>query len=336
MAKRKRLSPAQSAYLPVTQQEASQALLAAKGVGGAGAPPIAQVARDATVSAALEEVSAELSLARSEGRLIQSLPLSEIDRNYLMRDRIVLGNDEMETLKASLTARGQQTPIDVVEIGQGQYGLISGWRRLTALEVLYRETGAARFATVQALLRQPENAGEAYTAMVEENEVRVGLSPFERARIVRKAVEQGAFANESAALRAIFSTSSRAKRSKIGSFLRIVTALEDDLRFPGAIAERLGLRMAKALEMSPEFETCLRVELQRTPPVTLEAELALIDAALRSTAPVATGDKRTPQPSEQKAAMKVVRKGQRIILSGPNVTEEFETNLRDWLINKCL
>lgn len=329
MAKRKRLSPAQTGYLATEGQGSRVAMSPAAGLNGAGEPPIAQVARDAATTAALEEVSAELSTARAEGRLIQTLPLGAIVRDYLVRDRVVLADEDMVALKASLRARGQQTPIEVVDLGQGGYGLISGWRRLSALEALHQETGEDRFATAQALLRQPETAGDAYTAMVEENEIRVGLSPFERARIVVKAVEQGVFPDDRTALRALFGSASRAKRSKIGSFLRLVAAFEDDLQFPGAIAERLGLRMAKALEEIPGFESRLRSVLRATPAATGNAELALIEATLRPVSKPLAGQS-APSASDS-LALEVTRKGTRIVLRGRAVTPALEKALRSWL-----
>lgn len=86
-----------------------------------------------------------------------------------MRDRIGLDAAEMAPLVESLRTRGQQTPVEVVALEGGRYGLISGWRRVQALRRLCAETGdAARFGTVLALLRQPRDAAEAYVAMVEE------------------------------------------------------------------------------------------------------------------------------------------------------------------------
>ena len=106
------------------------------------------------------------------------------------------------------------------------YGLISGWRRLAALKALHAETGEARFATVQALVRRPETAADAYVNMVEENEIRLGLSHYERARVAARATERGIFESEKKALLALFATASRAKRSRIRAFLDIYHALD--------------------------------------------------------------------------------------------------------------
>ena len=132
-----------------------------------------------------------------------------------------------------------------------------------------------------ALLRQPSDASAAYVAMIEENEIRVGLSYYERARIVAKAVEQGVFADRKQALQSLFSTASRARRSKIGSFLTIVQALDGALRHPTLIGERLGLALSQALEADPELGARLVATLATERPARPEDELALLTQALR-------------------------------------------------------
>ena len=120
------------------------------------------------------------------------------------------------------------------------YGLISGWRRLEALKALHAETGEPRFATVQALVRRPETAADAYVAMVEENEIRVGLSQYERARVAARATERGVFPSEKAALLALFATASRPKRSRIRAFLELYHALDGVAALSGAPAGAAG------------------------------------------------------------------------------------------------
>ena len=107
-------------------------------LGGMRAP-IADVASEASATAALEELSREMQNAQAAGRMIVSLPLSEIRLDHLVRDRIPQQGEDMDALLASLRARGQQTPIEVVALAQGGYGLISGWRRCTALSLLQSE-----------------------------------------------------------------------------------------------------------------------------------------------------------------------------------------------------
>ncbi|WP_170336030.1 ParB/RepB/Spo0J family partition protein [Ruegeria arenilitoris] len=275
MAKRKRLTPARTDFLPAdTPGAAPETKSMFPTVQSA--PPIAQVAGDTALQAAVDDLSAEIRTARAEGRLVQQVPLNSIEETHLVRDRILVDGDEMAALVESLRARGQQTPIEVVKLAEGRFGLISGWRRLAALKALHAETREERFATVQALLRRPESASDAYLAMVEENEIRVGLSYYERARIAARAAEQGVYPDEGSALRGLFASVSRAKRSKIGSFIVIYHALDDHLRFAAAIPERLGLSLSKALKEDPALGARSARELDKAQPDTAEAEAALL------------------------------------------------------------
>ncbi|WP_118137382.1 ParB N-terminal domain-containing protein [Oceanicella sp. SM1341] len=269
---RRRLTPAS----PAPREEGPRA----RPAGLPGMPPIASVASEAATEAALTELTRGLEQARAEGRLIVALPLADIAPGHLSRDRIEVDAEEMQTLIESLRAHGQRTPVEVTATeGARPYGLISGWRRYHALSHLLAETGEERFATIRAIVRRPETAAEAYLAMVEENEIRVGLSHYERARVVAATVDLGVFADEGAALRGLFGAASRAKRSKIGSFLALHRGLGDVLRFPARIPERLGLALVEALREGRG--PALRARLAAAEPETAEAELALLQAALR-------------------------------------------------------
>ena len=193
MAKRKRLTvPAFGGFAAPPPPEAKPAL----GPGLAPAP-ISRVTGEAAATAALREVAEELTSARTEGRLVLRIDLDRIEEGWLVRDRLGIDAEELDSLMTSLAAHGQRSPIEVAEMGEGRFGLISGWRRVTALRRLRDRTGEDRFASVLAILRRPDTAAEAYVAMVEENEIRLGLSYFERARIAAKAVEAGVFPTES-------------------------------------------------------------------------------------------------------------------------------------------
>jgi hypothetical protein len=295
------------------------------------------------MQAALDELSGELSRARAEGRMILPVPLDRIETDYLVRDRVALDDDEMRALITSLRTRGQQTPIELAELGGGRFGLISGWRRCQALARLAAETGESRYATVLALVRRPTESAEAYLAMVEENEIRVGLSYFERARIVAKSVDQGVFETKSDALRGLFGSASRAKRSKIGSFLPVVAALDGVLRFPEAVGERLGLSLSKALE-EPGFAQGLRKTLADGAAGSPEAEQTLLAEALAATRAAGPGRQpnvgrsAAPQPSAAQGLPAGLRAEQRadgaLVLSGPGLTDDLRDRLLAWLANQ--
>ncbi|NOE35878.1 ParB N-terminal domain-containing protein [Ruegeria sp. HKCCD7318] len=335
MAKRKRLTPARPDYLEDNRPAPGLSPMSPAETPRA-APPVAQVAGATAAQAALEELSGELRAARAEGRLVQDLLLDAIEETYLVRDRMAADDADMEALKESLKARGQQTPIEVVELTEGQYGLISGWRRMTALRALVQETGEARFETVCAFLRQPQSASDAYVAMVEENEIRVGLSYYERARIVARAAEQGVYPDETAALRGLFASASRAKRSKIGSFVTIYHALDDHLRFASAIPERLGLSIAKVLKENPKAARVLAKTLDDAVAVTGGGELSVLTQAVKDleTPPSKPPDAETDAPpSEVFGDIQLTqnRNGTRVTMSGRGVSEDFVADLRGWL-----
>jgi hypothetical protein len=263
--------------------------LETKGFPGSRIAPIAREASDAAGAAALQELAETLRRARDEGRMVLDLPLDAIAPDHLARDRVPRDDEEMAALRESLRAHGQRTPIEVTPLGGASggasggalpYGLISGWRRLSALRALHAETGEPRFSTVQALVRTPASAQDAYVAMVEENEIRLGLSHYERARVAARAAARGVFPSEDAALRALFATASRPKRSRIRAFLAIYHALDGSLRFPAHLPERLGLKLVEMVRAG-EAELIAHA-LARDDPQTPEAERATL---ARLTAP---------------------------------------------------
>ncbi|ARE42545.1 Plasmid replication protein RepB (plasmid) [Rhodovulum sp. P5] len=327
MAKRKRLSPAAPDILgPAPETKA----MGVAGVYRRPAPPIADVSGDAATRAALEEVSRELTSARAEGRFVMRLPLEAVEAGHLVRDRIAMDEDDLTTLMESLKARGQQMPIEVVDLGAGRYGLISGWRRLTALKRLHAETGEDRFTQVQALVRTPEGAPEAYVAMVEENEIRANLSFYERARIAVKAVEQGVFPRPLVAVRELFAAAPAPKRSKILTFTALVEALDDALRFPHAIPEHLGLKLVAALEEEAGFADRLVADLAAADPEDALAERKVLDAALKALGQGARPA--APPAGEEPAPGVTLKRGRgRLTLSGPGVDDALIGALRDWL-----
>ena len=108
--------------------------------------------------------------------------------------------------------------------------------------------------------------------MVEENEIRLGLSQYERARVAARAVARGVFDDEEAALRALFASAPRA-RSARGSApsSRSTTASTHALRFPAAIPERLGLALVERLREGRG--AAIAEALAAAAPETAEAEL---------------------------------------------------------------
>ncbi len=243
------------------------------------AAPIAQVAADAAGAAVLDpggRAEAALEQAHKDGRLIVEIPLGQIEVAAMTRDRMDMSGEGFEELKLSIQANGLRLPIEVYALppdpgGAPKYGLISGYRRLAALQDLTKN-GQGEFATAKALIRPEVSPAKAFQNMVEENEVREDLSHFERGRIASLAAHQGAFPSTQAAVDGLFATGSKAKRSKIRSFAVIFDALGDLLTFPKELREKDGLQIANALRSGAEPD--MRRVLEAQTPNSAEEERA--------------------------------------------------------------
>ncbi len=319
MAKRKRLAPPQLAVPAGLETKALKD-------GWAGiqrsAPPIADVAGQAASQAAFEEVAGALEAARREGRLVQALPIAAIEVDHLVRDRLVLAEEDMEALAQSLASRGQQTPIEVVALAGGRYGLISGWRRIEALKRLGQ-------TDVLAMIRAPETASEAYVAMIEENEIRAGLSFYERARLAAEAVRIGVYRDAAAAVAALFANAAAPKRSKILKFVVLHRVLDSVLQFPAAIPEKLGLALAGMIEADAAMGTRLRDSLRKTPALTAPEERARLERALhKATAPA---PRKATTSLEVAPGVTLEQGRERMVLRGRGVDDTLVEDLRNWL-----
>ena len=333
MAKRRRLNPPSEeqllrigANLPSSTGRTTPGALA----------PIASVAADAAAqstpeSSAIRADAERYRKALAAGMVVEALPLDLIAADEILRDRAVIDDAEMAELKASIATHGLRLPIEVFTLPDTdrglRYGLISGWRRLTALRELQAETNDARFAQINALIRKPDSAADAYIAMVEENEIRADLSQYERGRIAVLAAEQGAFDSFETAVNSLYAAGSKAKRSKIRSFALLHQALGDVLRFPSQLSERQGLYIAGVVKAGQGGT--LRQALSKTPSTDAAAEWAVLEAAVKEMQPK---QKRsgTVKPTAQKQvlrdgitlAQERSSKGNVIRLEGRALTED--------------
>ncbi len=313
MAKRKRLEIPLGAFSPKLETKSPSPAPRAR-------MPIADVAGDTAGRAALEEVAREMTVAQSEGRIVQKLPLDKIVTHHLARDRMVLDVEEMDALAASLAERGQQTPVEVVTLSGGRFGLISGLRRVEALRALGADHALA-------LIKTPEDSQGAYRAMVEENEIRAGLSFYERANIAVVAVGQGVYPDPAAAVRSLFAHAPKAKRSKILNFVTVREALGRTLHFPAAIPEHLGLALAKALQADKLLAGRISRALAANPPADAAAERRILEAALKG-----PGAAR-PEREELAPGLRLEHKAGRAVLSGKAVDQAFLDALRAFAIS---
>ncbi|PVA09087.1 chromosome partitioning protein ParB [Pelagivirga sediminicola] len=293
MAKRKKLEAPSAADITKLEEEFRRETSTRSGLG-AGVP-IAQVAGEAAqqmeivgaeIRAGQARIAADAQMlkdARAAGLLMAELPLEQIDADAMVRDRMDLDEDEMLELRQSIAASGLRLPIEVFELpspgaGGVRFALVSGYRRYMAVRALRDLTGQAKYDQIRAIVRPLAEADAAFAAMVEENEVRAQLTPFERGRIAVISTQQGAFANVEDAVNRLYATASKSKRSKVRSFAVIFEELGDMLTFPEALSEKRGLRLAQAVRNGDGG--ALRDALARRIPDNPEQEWATVESVI--------------------------------------------------------
>lgn len=141
-------------------------------------------------------------------------------------------------------------------------------------------------------------------------------------------------------LQRLFAAASRAKRSKIGSFLSLYHALKDDLRFAQALPERLGLTLARAVDSDPGLGPRLATALAAADPASAEAEQTVLAAAVsgkqaRPGVPVPVPDHgpaaATPKGEIRPGVFLDATVPGRLVLSGSGVDAGFGDRLLIWL-----
>jgi ParB family chromosome partitioning protein len=173
------------------------------------------------------------------------IPLAEIDRHALLRDRSVIDEAALHQLQYSIALEGLRLPIEVWQLptphpdpatGPYRYGLISGLRRLTACAALGH-------TTIPAFLRTPPSTTSALAAMVTENQMREAVSAWEKASLILTSVEEGHFPTPDAAIATLFPALPGASRRRLRAHAAVVEALGHLL----TEAHTLGTRQLDAL-----------------------------------------------------------------------------------------
>jgi ParB family chromosome partitioning protein len=107
---------------------------------------------------------------------IHLIPLTEIDDAALPRDRTGLDPEPLRELRDSIVASGLRMPVELFPLahphGDVRYGIVSGFRRITAFRELHATWGLKDYAAIPAFLREPPDRAAVIAAMVEENAVR--------------------------------------------------------------------------------------------------------------------------------------------------------------------
>ena len=230
---------------------------------------------------------------------VHRIALAEIDDAALTRDRNGLDEAALTELRLSIAASGLRMPIELFELSEprvsssGQphrYGLLSGLRRLHAYQALHELTGQERYAAIPAFLRAPGTMAEALASMVEENEIRAAVSPWERGRIAWVAHRQEIFPTIEEAVAKLYPAAARMKRARLCTIAHLVEELDGILTNPEHLSLRQALRIAAALQAG--FGEVIRTALEESKADNPQTQWQLL-------LPILT-EAETPQPETPK------------------------------------
>jgi ParB family chromosome partitioning protein len=98
--------------------------------------------------------------------------------------------------------------------------------------------------------------------MVEENEIRAELSPWERGRIACLAVRQRVFPTIEEAVAKLFPMASKDKRSRLRTLARLVEEMDGRINDPERLGLRQALRLANACRVG--FGHVIRTALEQS------------------------------------------------------------------------
>ena len=151
--------------------------------------------------------------------------------------------------------------------------------------------------------------------MVEENEIRADLSPWERGRIAWVARDQGVFPTIEDAVERLYPAADAMKRSRLRTIARLAEALDGCLTAPERLSLRQLLRLANACRNG--FTAIVRTALEQSSLKTPDHQWKLLEPILiESERSLVTGPDTDPVPdaSSRRRPRRVVRLGSRAIV----------------------
>lgn len=214
---------------------------------------------------------------------IHQIPLDAISPDAIARDRTHLDPDALGELKDSIARGGLRQPIEVFEFEEPHegrsFGLISGFRRLRAFCELHALAGHERYAAIPAFIRKPESLAAVVAHMVEENDIRADLSPWEKGAVAVRAVRAGHFPDLTEALRALYPAASRQKRGRLRAVAELVEEMDGCLSEPERLSERECLRYAATVTAG--FADLIERALDEAHAEGFDAQWTIIQSVIR-------------------------------------------------------
>lgn len=234
--------------------------------------------QEQAIRAENDALAHEFVQLKARGLMLTLVPLAAVRTAKLSRDRHSLEDDDLQELKDSIRDIGLSNPIQV-EASDAGFELVQGLRRLTAFRALHAETGEDRFAAIPAVvLEQGESLETLYRRMVDENLIRSDISFAEMASLARSYADDPATGVDTVdeAVRVLYRSAGKQKRSYIRAFAQLLGALEKYLEFPQSIPRALGLAVRKRMEAEPESVGLIQHRLLTGRCRTAEEEIGIL------------------------------------------------------------
>ena len=172
------------------------------------------------------------------------IPVDLIEMDALPRDRSQTDEEADKQLYMSILLDGLRQPIEVWRKGE-RYGLIAGHRRLATFKDM--ATSSKLYTKIPAFIRTPETVPQAMADMIAENEIRANISPWDRARIVVDACEEGIFQTPDEAVKALHPRADDRKRTRLRATVMVVETFRDTFPDPHSLSERKLLRLGATI-----------------------------------------------------------------------------------------
>ncbi|MEP4199271.1 MAG: ParB N-terminal domain-containing protein [Aliishimia sp.] len=258
-----------------------------------------RAATEASIRAENDALAHEHVRLKKLGLITDLIATQDVHSTKLTRDRSQNADPELDELKASIQSVGLSNPIRVEKTGQG-YELIQGFRRLNAFRELAEETGDPRYTRIPAaLVPRGEPLVDLYRKMVDENLVRKDLSFGEMAQLAVSYAQDSGIPVQKA-VKELYASALKQKRSYIQSFASLITRLNGTLRFPEALPRALGLELNKAMDADADFEARIIQLFETHPNRTAQTEPDILRVCLASK----DADKARPVKALQKTVSK--------------------------------
>ena len=240
---------------------------------------------------------------RNAGLVVETIPLSKLHTELLVRDRKAGDDADLADLMVSLRDIGLSNPVRVQARKDGSgFNLIQGYRRLEAYRRLLQETGSDQWLGIPSLIMPPQDGlKHLYRQMIDENIVRKELSLAEMAEAARNYASDPSTDAQTVedAVPILFQSANYVRRSYIEAFARLLDKIGPYLKYPIAIERNLGLKLLRLLDADVITTVQIKAPLSNWENRSVSDELGV----LRQVARIDAVEEPIPELIEQKAMM---------------------------------